>query len=208
MKILEIISPQISFNRSQERFQSNDRNGKRIGSGAYATVTQDDDPHMVNRTSRGNRETRLDAYWVYARYIMKYELWKNPYIPRFYAMNTKVYADDQKIKSAKIEKLQELSSISEDEGIFLYIKMFGENVSTFDREKFSNRIEKEVESLTMANRSDYDQHYVKAVKIIHQIAKKERFHIDIWHEDLMCRRGPHGIQLVITDPFISHGEVT
>lgn len=206
MKILEIISPQLSFDRSEKRFQpEKDRDSRHIGTGAYARVTQDDDPHMVNRVSRGDRETRLDAYWVYAKYIMKHELWKNPFFPRFYAMNTKVYASDEKIKSAKMEKLESLQGASEDEGIFLYRKLFGEEVFAFNREKFSDRIEREAETLQLVgNSKNYNKQYLQALKIINQIAKKEKFHIDIWHEDLMFRRGPYGIQLVITDPFISH----
>lgn len=220
MHILEILQPTAGFSQIDKRLNpvigmSYKKNPKHIDSGTYALVSKDDDPHMVNRVSRGDEETRRDAYWVFVKYIVKHKLWENPYFPRLYSQHTTVYSDKQgkktsvfsdkqKMKSAKIEKLNNLNELRTQEGIFLYKKIFGEDVNNFDKDKIADRIEKEVESLSfVGDSSKYDVNYIKAAKILHNIASKEKFILDIWYSNIMFRRNNYGVQLVFTDPFSS-----
>ena len=204
MHILEIIEPRMRTIRSQGPIPPGENNKSKnfIDSGNFSMVHQDDDPHMVKKTARGAKESEIDGYWVFVNYVLKNKLWENPYFPRFYKQDTRVYQGNRKIKDVTMEKLHPLTKISQEEGQFLYRKVFGEEVDKFDYEDFAARIEDEVSyGKFKGNVSNYDSNYASAVKTLHKMASKHNLGVDIWEENLMVRRGRTGVQLVITDPF-------
>lgn len=206
MHILEIIEPHIQTVRSNTPSNELGRDTKSpsyIDSGNFSVVHQDEDPHMVSKTARGAKESRIDGYWVFVDYVLRYKLWENPYFPRIYGKKTTTHTQNNaSIKNVTMEKLHSHNTLSEEEGIFLYKKMFGENIDKFDVEDLGMRIEEEVGTgKASGNAKSYDKNYIKAIRILHNISKKEKTYIDIWEENLMYRRGRYGVQLVITDPF-------
>lgn len=212
MQILEIINPTIKQGNYSGVFRDSNRNHDKdpgfLGSGNFSVVSQDrSDPHMVTKTARGTKETEIDGFWIYSQYILKYKLWENPYFPRIYAKKTFTDKTRKSINRAQIEKLTPPSDLNDSEIAFLYRKMFGEEVdpkkTNHNVHTLSTRVEEEVVSKSFKNKDKYDSSYVRAVTILHKIAGKHDLIIDIWGDNIMIRRGPHGVQLVITDPFSS-----
>jgi len=207
MHILELIDPKIQSKRYSGEFKPKTgieyrKKPGHIEVGTFSIVDQDHkDPHMIKKTARGEKETRTDGFWIYAKYIIKFKLWNNPYFPRIYSKKTFTDKKDQSINRVQMEKLHPPSSLSKAEIGFLFRKIFGEEVEETSYEKLTDRIEKEVERKSFKNKNNYDSSYVKAVKILHKISTKHSLTVDIWGDNIMIRRGPHGVQVVITDPF-------
>lgn len=189
MLLTEIITSEVTFNSDDNRFKR-----PTIGSGAFSTVHKDQDPHMVHKRAKGSKETSIDGFWIYVNYIIEYKLWDNPYFPRVYNKNI----DSSSTASTTLEKLEPISKLRPEEVGSISQKIFGTDEIT-NVGRLAEIIEKSIEQKKVEGA--LDDEYIKAVYILHRIAKKENLIVDVSDENIMIRRTPIGVQLVITDPF-------
>lgn len=221
--LLEIIEPTVKNKKWRGNFDSTKmfkgNKDKNLGSGNFSTVDSiPNDPHMVKKTSNLPEEQPDDAYWSYVTEIVNNKLWENPYFPRIYNI-TKIQDKEGKIMyRGKIEKLVELHDAINnlDDLNSLSRKIVGQEL---DEEKYSNRrieilneyfaefIEKYVKLgeptgiFRDYSEQDFDSSFKEACKTLRELGKKHGWKIDIHQWNIMVRRGPHGLQLVFSDPF-------
>lgn len=191
-----------------------------MGTGNFSTVDSiPNDPHMVKKTSNvaDVNSDDADAYWGYISKIVENKLWENPYFPRVYDI-TKIQDKEGKIMyRGKIEKLVELHDAINNLNDLnsLSRKIVGQGL---DEEKYSNRrieilneyfaefIEKYVKLgeptgiFRDYSEQDFDSSFKEACKTLRELGKTG-WQIDIHQWNIMVRRGPHGLQLVFSDPF-------
>ena len=121
----------------------------------------------------------------------------------------------------KMERLSSISSLRNEELFALVNKTFGLDLhdkgydpNKMDHKKFMEDIGQMVYDYTEHSRfsatknyginasaSEADPNLIKALDIIRGIGEKNKYALDIHYDNVMARRGPHGLHLVITDPF-------
>lgn len=187
-----------------------------INSGAFSKVEpKKNDPFLVRKTSmpvdNENPETD-DGYWSYIQNIISHpELKNNPFLPRVYNIKKITDPNGKVVMRADIEKLTPFTDIDPE----ILISYLGTLVDAevWDRYIERNKIEplrNEIplnyflSTINIAMHSgNYDTisntYLIEALKFINDMS--DLFRTDIKHDNMMFRRGNHGIQLVITDPL-------
>lgn len=221
--IFEIIEPRVSHRKYRGRFNRRGNNyshrketsfGNR-GNGAFGYVTNDkNDPHMIKKTTRSavKREYK-DGYWGYVEKIIEHKLWENPYFPRIYKKASIEDKDEDIFDRVVMEKLEEFDIIDKKprDVDALFRKIFGDNARVEHTELLSYELAEIVFEYVMTghvpgyisvDEQEFDTNFVKAVDILKDIGgDREKFAWDLRKDNMMLRRGPHGFQLVFTDPF-------
>lgn len=194
MKLNEIYDPEVV-----PVLDVGDDEAEIMGSGYYARVhASKRDPHMVIKTT--DKDT--DPYDSYVSELLDSEKWKsNPHFPRIYAQGTQN-------KKYVMEKLVSWQELDRTELIDYFMNNFNEDDFGSDRE-FTSHIAKSRLVDVMAIIMDSDnfkerinnETLLEAVLWVRRLAKFLHVNFDLHKNNFMWRRGPHGIQLVITDPF-------
>lgn len=219
MNILNLIESQIQTKSSVVKTNNLPRrlmqnmypfDERKLGAGVDYVVLKTKDPHTVRKISHTSNIFD-DAYYIYISYIIEHKLQDNPHFPRIY--NVKRIEDNEKKRSHysfELEKLESIDSISTEE-----LKLWIENnikreyfnsvqMHTHEEiETFISQIIKScIQSKQLSMDSITDKRLIQACNIINDIKhKNNELYYDIHSENLMFRRAPFGLQLVITDPF-------
>lgn len=182
-----------------------------LGRGYFSRVNPDkNDPHMVIKRSTSpmgpNHARKGDGFQEYVKMLVDNKLMDNIHFPKVYKAKTVVDKSNTHRNTFTIERLQSIESISKEEFESLVERHLLRPVA--DAEGLADRI-------SGACHSEYDRkNYIRmeslkeACEIIEELDNISHFRLDIHEDNLMVRRTPHGLQLVISDPFglLKNGE--
>ena len=198
---------------------------KHVGSGAFAsTYSHQDRPEDVRRISRS--QTFKDGYWVYVQALKDHPDNSNPYFPKFregteYHQRSGHVMTNRSVLSVKMERLRRLHELDNIEIESVFERWFGEqwkkSIATiygefFDLNSWSEPsfvlidiMRREVENQLSSNSKIIDRQLVDALKFIRELVYDksrggEPLSLDFGTNNIMYKRSPYGIQLVITDP--------
>ena len=193
-----------------------------VGKGYFSRVTPDkNDPHMVKKKSTMAVDSERDGYRIYINAIASAKAAEgNPYFPRVYSAKTLQDPDGNALSNYTMEKLVDWRSqdVSLEEILPAIIAHIGEEKVERSKELMSDFSEADFKDKLMwfvANKFDAcaDVGVCNALPplakeaqdfISHIVGRNRRELVkglDIKNENLMFRRTPHGMQLVITDPI-------
>lgn len=175
--------------------------------GLFSTVkTDSSDPHMIKKTViEPTRDIEENVHWLYIRKIVESGIAdSNPYFPRIYNITSIKGLRDEELRRATMEKLIPYTDFSKSTadpqlGI-VYQKMGG-------AEHVKVSVDHIVDTLNynlLNQQLDriQDPQYKEALDFIKNIYNENSaIRYDIHEGNIMFRRGPSGLQLVITDPF-------
>lgn len=190
------------------------------GEAAYARVY--DLPKETNSVLKIARhpegKVEMDGYLSFAKRVMKMD---NPYFPKIDELDQKqVDGDGEPFFTVKMEKLNKLTELSNDEIYASLARIFGHDLSDHHRRQFVLQNTKELQRerkdvlqialatfLEKAIQEDkfmaliHDTELLQALKML-RIFWKNHHYLDVDnHDNIMFRRTPYGAQLVFTDPF-------
>lgn len=224
--LLEIIEPEIKNFRTNREFKDRPfnyhkekNNPRNLGTGNFSKVRSTRDPHVVKKssisTTRGNPELD-DAYWDFVNLVLKNKLWENPYFPRFYRKTSIQGEKDTSHHSVEMERLESIEKAPNEDLIPMIRKALNKKGREYVKAKAEEVGGKGALIFafsTVINSAVYDgnlsligdDELAKALKILNLYAKNSSVKIDIHEENIMARRTPVGLQLVITDPFSFKG---
>lgn len=188
----------------ERRDISKEDDGEVIGSGVFADVHDNaKDDHMVNKRLKNTDDP--DPYDEYVEFLVNTKVWQsNPHFPRIYITSgTGDYTMEKLVpyKDIEIDMLKAFWDAN-FEGKPPY------NDTPATDEKLELRAKYEI-AKHIASRMHNDKHretiiqpqLKEAVRIVVDLCDEMGFRLDIHADNFMFRRLPHGIQLVITDPF-------
>jgi len=201
---------------------------KHLGSGSYAsTYAHEDKPHDVRRISKP-QSSPDGSYW-YFKELQEHPDRDNPYFPR-YRSATKYYAkpqlsrprDDRSVLSLSMERLQALHTLSKKDAESVFERWFGEHHEYIVWNKILQEHPprailtyntREGTAYTVAHvldrviKYDWIDKYVvdselkRAAEFVRKIKEKHARAYDFSPNNIMYRRSPQGIQIVLTDPL-------
>lgn len=177
--------------------------------GAFSTVVADRDPHLIRKYSKTRlSEDDVDGFRLFIQYLIDSNEMHNPHLPKVYEVKTVRDGKGYRVESYRIEKLLDSKNVEEN-----LLKAYVDEITGVDtdgmehrqRHNFlSNRISDAIEGYSSklftqqpiedACRiisdaiNDLSAHYVDVVNDVHQA-------------NVMYRRTPQGIQVVINDPI-------
>lgn len=175
-----------------------------LGRGMFSTVMRDrNDPHMVQKkttTPMGRQhDTKADGFDAYVRMLVENGLMDNIHFPKVYKAKKTTDNTGTHRNSYTIEKLEEISALSQEEFDALVEHHLLRPV--YDARGLADRV-------SGACNSKYDRDtYIRmdslkeACETIEELDDVMHFRLDIHEGNLMVRRTPYGVQLVISDPF-------
>jgi len=183
--------------------------GNFLGYGFYSNVFTDKTNQYnvikIGEIQEGLGNPEFDAYLNYLAKLKKY---KNPVFPQvdsiqiFHDPSSK---DHPYIYKVKMERLYPSSDIKNKEFEAFYEKVFGG--ADIERYKqFDFRTNRPIDFLYAALgdnelfKAIKDPYTRQALGIIKNLNKKGGFNTDLHSGNVMFRRTPYGIQLVVTDP--------
>ena len=206
--LMELIEPQVrSYDMSKRSMRDRSNTGNDAGEGVFSTVKQDRDPHLVKKTSKYAEDTHKDGYWFFIKNVIDHKLWENPYFPRVYQFKKFSKGDDAHYR-VQLEKLVDLNSISKKELYAMARKVFGESgmKDVIEKEEDIIQIPAALEHLCEnlydgeIHTEGLDPDLVSAIATLRKM-NANKFEYDLHRENIMARRGPHGLHMVIVDPF-------
>lgn len=220
MKILNLLeAPYQTTFVDRDEPDEHPEDAERLGGGRTADVyANKNDPHTVNRRSKiRNKEGNDVDYDVFADWLINSpEVRDNPHFPRIYKAeknisNSKYYHQPHHAKDYEVERLSPLdkldstalravlrthfrvNSITEEE--FEQMDVFPDMVGIFAEEFVSNPGYDDVEMVPVGK-------FKAALLLIKEFLNETGLGFDAYYENIMVRRGPMGMQLVLTDPVI------
>lgn len=234
--LIEIIEPRVSTRNRSKEFTDKDEKGiqktlrkSRTGSGNFSSVSPDKgDPHMVKKTSHGymRSDTGDDAYWAYVDYIIKHQLWENPYFPRLYVQRNVKDPEGNVVRRVQMEKLVDVDDLNDKEFEALFANLLGEDFddwlerSEYDKNTIVSRkvlVLQEIMNmiydfitkgqhdfkLSGHKKSEINPQFIQALNTLRTMYLNDPAFggLDLWEDNLMIRRSGHGNQLVFTDIF-------
>jgi hypothetical protein len=197
-------------------------------SGAFSSVKDDKhDPHMVKKYHHGpvgdgspDSEIGEDAYVYFAKWLAKQNV-TNPHLPRIYDIKKIQDSAGKFIYKYQVEKLNSATELGLEE----LMNVFGQHfVSDTVAQQVADELDFEAGVDTPANKKilihvmgRFCEQMVRegcknikseslreALGLIQKFLKdhgEKEFSLDIENSgNIMFRRGPHGLQLVLTDP--------
>lgn len=220
--ILELIEPQERNFTTNKMFKDRPwayhkekNNPVNLGDGNFSKVRKTKDPHVVKKSSiqakTGNPEVD-DAYWDFVDLILRNKLWENPYFPRIYKKTSLKGANDTGHSSVEMEKLESIENASKDEILPMLRKTLNKtgreyvakaSKSSRKRSAWADSFALVLDMAIETGNVSYikDEELIKALKILHRHGKKTGALPDLHSENIMGRRTPYGLQLVLADPF-------
>ena len=187
-------------------------------------------PHDIRKLSNQPRNAHdLDGFFYYIKALEKNPDNDNPYFPRF--RQIKVYIDrdefdgwstgetdprrDEITYSTQMERLEDMRTLTKRENEAIKRRIFGDNyddaqrsLDTVDHHSFGQELLTVIDQAinhagSRAGLNGYivDEDFVRATAFIKKIANKYSIGLDLHDENIMFRRGPTGVHLVLTDPL-------
>lgn len=220
-RLIEIIEPQVSRQNYSGTFQGTRKHTDyesddsmsvdkgMVGRGYFSTVAADKkDPHMVKKYTTNFDSD--DVFDLYVRFIIKNKLHENPYFPRIYNFKEIQDKKGQTPYKYQIEKLQNITNLDKKEFEFIFDKIFGDGffskyVAGERTEQMAFRLADVVETAAKEDVESKieDEDFKKATRLIRMFVNSKKCdgcRIDLHQNNIMARRTPYGVQLVITDP--------
>lgn len=189
---------EFNFNRVQRK------TADELGRGAFSKVRPDpNDPHMVNKQSviplGKSHEDKEDGFAGFVRLMLDNDLMDNIHFPKIYKAQRMTDTTGTHRNNYTIEKLEPISGLAREERAAL--EEHHMNPGYDEDFSLSERI---YDSCRSARARDM---YIKmdslkeACATLDELDDISDFRLDINRDNLMVRRTPHGLQLVISDPF-------
>lgn len=220
--LLEIIDTEVSDAKYSGTFKTSPksvRQPNQLGRGYFSTVVKDrNDPHMVKKYNSDFSIPEYkpeDPFYRYAEYVHDNNLHENPYFPRIYKHRKIEDKDGKTLHSYQIEKLEPMTRVSMEEYEYLFNKMFVDGDKLFsiwkrDTSWETSQISGILEALIIDSNSDKhikDPQLKSAITYMREFISTKCVDgglwvcgIDLHDENIMVRRTPVGLQVVITDP--------
>lgn len=175
--------------------------------GVYGSVSDDDDPFMVHKSTNRVIEDP-DAYYHWVTAIGPW-IKSNPYLPRVYVVNKNESTWGIK-PSYKIEKLVDYTQVPIEVLVSLYYK----EIPRPSDLKINDLIEYSKTEYTEAKKvlwkdiisevthpGNQNKNIKQAIDIIYRLISRGLGSYDLHMGNFMIRMGPVGPQIVITDPI-------
>lgn len=211
--LLDLVERQVATELEQRPFHGNLRDSSRGKRSAFASGRPDrSDPHMFQKYNHrplgGRDEYGADGYEAFIRYLLENDI-DNPHFPVVYGIKKITDKNGKYINKYNVERLQEFDTLERDD-INLIIRNNFEDMAQGEFEGMPRidmldtvaaLIEDTVSRFPLHINYFRQDSLKEALEILHNIANAKRFHVDIHRGNLMVRRGPVGLQLVINDPF-------
>ncbi len=188
---------------------------KHLGSGSFASAyAHEDRPHDIRRISKPAVDP--DAYLKYIEALKNNPDYDNPYFPQIHEV-TKYTGDAdsrgvQTVLSVKAGRLHRLDTLNNKEVHAVLERWFGENYSNVMKKMFHydlqgissyylipDVVRKLIEKKRF-RKEVVDQELLRAINFMDKEVLKKGVQSDIGVNNLMFRRSPSGIQIVLTDP--------
>jgi hypothetical protein len=201
-----------SYNHYLQRWGGG-TNPNRIGDGGYSTVTDDpSDPHMVRKYGHNpmhpdnEKPRRRDGFEVFIQYLIDHDLMDNNHFPKVYVNKKITDKSGAYINKFQVERLIEGSDLSIQERAFVEEQNFEPTVlSAFDDDEIIDGmaacIENAIHNPARGKRTLKSESLLEACHIIADIMLDSGARSDVHQANIMFRRTPYGVQLVINDPL-------
>lgn len=224
MKILELLERLIEPEHTTQKYRGEfhgrinrpPRDKGVLGHGAFSVVRDDPkDAHMVKKSHyrpMGTKHPRFqnpetDGFDSFAEYLIKNDINDNIHLPRVYSAKKIEDKHGHTVSKYQIERLESLKNLPDDAILtiagthFEFSERYLKNADRYEiienmASRLSNAVLYPYGSAGLRIDSLKD-----AVRIIAQILDATDRHLDIHGNNIMARRTPHGLQLVITDPM-------
>lgn len=189
---------ELNFNHEWKRSKAE------LGRGVFAKVTADKkDPHMVNKRTiqpmGPEHRVKADGFNQYVRMLKANDVMDNIHFPKVYKATTSTDKTGTHRDSYTIEVLEKLSSISKEEFEALAERCFFRPV--YDADALAERVSEACESAYGRKSYIKMETLLEACEIVERFSHESDFQLDLHEGNLMVRRTPMGLQLVISDPF-------
>lgn len=217
--LLELIDTNVETKSYRGEFHGNNTgnsrsSNKEIGSGVYSKVRNDpNDPHMVQKRHRDPKAASTDGFVKWADYLINNKLVDtNPHFPRIYNARKIEDSEGKNIYKYQIEKLVSAEDVSPKILEAIWRQNFTqysmpEDIEELDAEDIADTMSGII-SMAVEGNSEYMDDIIsdslkEAVKHLRAYYAETNYNAlpDLHSGNIMLRRTPHGIQLVITDPF-------
>ena len=176
-------------------------------SGMFSTVKDDrSDPHMVKKYNhRPNRPHREEGFRYFARCIIAEGL-ENIHFPRVYQMGQIEDDRGQTVDTYRMERLVGWHTVTGEEIAASAATIFSSSTPITDHARVARLVEQAIRDHNY-NRI-ISKEFEDACKMIVSMGNdNHEASYDLHAGNMMYRRTPHGLQLVITDPFYIHGGI-
>lgn len=191
MKLHEIFDPIVNDTVSHR----DDIEKMPIGTGYYSHVfNSKSDPHMVNKIDKSS--DKENNYWIFVNALLESKIYThNPHFPRIYSVNSKR-------QTAQVEKLISFKDIDDT-----LLKHYLENNFTLDEKNdMTGHDQHALICALLSFKPDINMikspSIKKAISFVYELQDKwPDTTIDFGMNNIMYRRIPSGIQLVISDPL-------
>lgn len=194
---------------SNEYFEKKSNND--VNAGNFGYVKKSGDPFTVNKRPHIATDLENDGYFRYIKYVVDNNLAQsNPFFPRVYGLKTFTDKNGRSRYSIKLEKLENFDNVSINELQNLAKQLFKnydeliQNVKKYrkpnnERDAIYWLFHDEIAVTDNLKNSKLKQ----AIEIISNLQHKDNKHFnwDLHAGNVMARRVPYGLQLVIIDPF-------
>jgi len=183
--------------------QDKKRSSSELGRGNFSKVEPDSDPHMVTKRSikpmGPSHNLKADGFNQYVRMLSANDVMDNIHFPKVYKANTSTDKNNDHRNTFTVERLESLTSISSEEFQGLVERCFNRPVSDIDvmAERISESCESEYERKMYIKMETL----FEACEIMQRLSQESDFGLDLHSDNLMVRRTPMGLQIVISDPF-------
>lgn len=189
-----------SYDRNRLRKQ----NKGAIGSGLFSSVHQDrNDPHMVNKrndTPLGPQHMQKeDGFDFFVRQLVANKQMDNIHFPKVYSADKNTDSTGTHRSKYTMEKLEPLGNVTDKE--LEAIVEAHMNQSAWNTELLAGDIEVSCYSKSMRTKKIKMESLIEACEFIEDLVDISDFHLDLHEGNLMVRRTPYGLQLVINDPL-------
>ena len=187
-----------------------------LGSGSFASVyAHEDRPHDVRRISRPSADP--DAYQAYIEALENNPDYDNPYFPQIHEVTTYQGRAPATVISVKAGRLRKLYELRTEEIQAVLERWFGEDYEKVLAKVYPiggpgfrgedsisyyivpDLVRRLIETKKL-RKMVVDQELLRAINFMDEKVLKKGVQSDLGINNLMFRRSPSGIQIVITDP--------
>lgn len=219
---MELVTPTVTRKKTNLTLRHGnnrrDKDGSALGQGAFSTVKNDrTDPHMVKKHHYAPihaDDEYIDGYVKFVNYLIANEI-SVTNLPRIYDVKKISDPNQQYIYTYQLEKLTPVSEVGLDEIISLFKRTVKAEIpDRFNNEDDAHKAREILRMMgnmfeTAVTYGDYerikDTSVIETLKVIArflEVASDDDLGFDMANpNNIMFRRGPYGLQLVITDPF-------
>ena len=192
-----------------------------VGGGSYGDAWGNPSrtPQDIRKLSNKPRHRDgIDGFYFYMLELENHSDNTNPYFPRIrqakiYIEPAKIAKNDKITYSVQMERLPNvIGNINSKEEEAVMTRLFGENVEVVNKlldemshpygQKLLTVIQNAIKNPTNTmNTVLVDDEFKRAAAFIREVSEKYNLGYDLHDDNIMLRRGPSGIHLVITDPL-------